>query len=94
MFLEVFTTTGALSGSVLALLFLDQWPCLVFAALLGYMAYAAYSKRNLDDARIRTGEFALAKPAGSPDIWICEAAISTKPQTDRWTMSSAVLRSG
>ncbi len=62
MFLEVFTTTGALSGSVLAL-FLDEWPMsLVLAALLGYMAYAAYSTRNLDDAGIRTGEFALAKP--------------------------------
>lgn len=62
MFLEVFTTTGALSGSVLAL-FLREWAMsLVFAAMLGYMAYAAYSTRNLDDARIRTGEFARAKP--------------------------------
>jgi uncharacterized membrane protein YfcA len=62
MFLEVFTTTGALSGSVLAL-FLHEWAMsLVFAAMLGYMAYAAYSTRNLDDARIATGEFARAKP--------------------------------
>jgi uncharacterized protein len=62
MFLEVFTTTGALSGSVLAL-FLHEWVMsLVFAAMLGYMAYAAYSTRNLDDARIATGEFARAKP--------------------------------
>lgn len=62
MFLEVFTTTGALSGSVLAL-FLHEWAMsLVFAAMLGYMAYAAYSTRNLDDARIASGEFARAKP--------------------------------
>ncbi len=62
MFLEVFTTTGALSGSVLAL-FLREWMIsLIFAVMLGYMAYAAYSTRNLDDQRIVSGEFAKAQP--------------------------------
>jgi len=62
MFLEVFTTTGALSGSVLAL-FLNEWVMsLIFAGMLAYMAYAAYSTRNLDDVRIASGEFARAKP--------------------------------
>lgn len=62
MFLEVFTTTGALSGSILAL-FLHEWMMsLIFAVMLGYMAFAAYSTRNLDDQRIASGEFAAAKP--------------------------------
>lgn len=62
MFLEVFTTTGALSGSVLAL-FLHEWMMsLIFALMLGYMAFAAYSTRNLDDERIASGAFASAKP--------------------------------
>jgi uncharacterized protein len=62
MFLEIFTTTGALSGSVLALHLQDWMMQFVFAAMLAYMAYAAYSTRNLDDARIASGEFAKAKP--------------------------------
>ena len=62
MFLEVFTTTGALSGSILAL-FLREWVmALIFALMLGYMAYAAYATRNLDDERIRSGAFARARP--------------------------------
>lgn len=62
MFLEIFTTVGALSGSVLAL-YLHEWTMqLVFAAMLAYMAYAAFSTRNLDDQRIAAGAFALAKP--------------------------------
>jgi hypothetical protein len=51
-----------LSGSVLAL-FLNEWVMsLIFAGMLAYMAYAAYSTRNLDDDRIASGEFARAKP--------------------------------
>lgn len=58
MFLEIFTTFGALSGAVLAL-YLKEWLMLViFALMLAYMAYAAFSTRNLDDQRIRTGSFA------------------------------------
>jgi uncharacterized protein len=62
MFLEVFTTTGALAGSVLAL-YLKEWVMsLVFAIMLGYMAWAAYSTRKLDDQRIASGDFARARP--------------------------------
>jgi len=62
MFLEIFTTTGAVSGTILAL-FLNEWIIsLIFAVLLAYMAYAAYSTRNLDDEKIASGSFARAKP--------------------------------
>ncbi len=62
MFLEIFTTAGALSGSVLAL-FLREWAMLlIFAAMLAYMAYAAFTTRNLDDQRIAAGDFARARP--------------------------------
>lgn len=61
MFLEVFTTAGALSGSVLALYLHESVMALIFAVLLLYMAYAAFSTRNLDDRRIAAGEFASAK---------------------------------
>jgi uncharacterized protein len=64
MFLEIFTTTGAVSGTILAL-FLHEWLIsLIFAGLLAYMAYAAYSTRNLDDEKIASGSFARAKPDG------------------------------
>lgn len=62
MFLEIFTTTGALSGSALALYLRESVMALVFAALLAYMAYAAFSTRNVDDRRIAADEFAKAKP--------------------------------
>jgi len=62
MFLEIATTVGALSGAVLAL-YLREWVMLlVFAAMLAYMAWAAYSTRNLDDQRIASGEFSRARP--------------------------------
>ena len=61
MFLEIATTVGALSGAVLAL-YLKAWVMLlIFAALLAYMAWAAYSTRNLDDQRIARGDFARAR---------------------------------
>ena len=62
MFLEIFTTTGALSGSVLALFLHEGAVALIFAALLAYMAYAAFSTRKLDDVRIAAGQFASATP--------------------------------
>lgn len=62
MFLEIFTTTGALVGAVLALYLHDWIISLIFAVMLGYMAYASFSTRNLDDERIRGGLFARAKP--------------------------------
>lgn len=61
MFLEIATTLGALSGSVLALYLRDWIMLLIFAALLLYMSWASFSTRNLDDQRIASGEFANAK---------------------------------
>jgi uncharacterized membrane protein YfcA len=62
MWLEIFTTAGALSGSVLALILHENIMALIFAALLIYMAFAAFSTRNLDDRRIAAGGFARSKP--------------------------------
>lgn len=57
MFLEIFTTVGAIVGAILAL-YLQEWiMLLVFAALLLNMAYGAYSTRKLDDQRIAAGTF-------------------------------------
>jgi hypothetical protein len=62
MFLEVFTTVGAVSGSVLAL-YLSEWlMLLIFAAMLAYMAYAAFATRYLDEQRISVDDFARAQP--------------------------------
>ncbi len=61
MFLEMFTTVGALSGSVLAL-YLHEWiMLLIFALMLAYMAYAAFTTRHLDDERIAAGNFSHAR---------------------------------
>lgn len=61
MFLEVATTLGALSGSVLALYLKDWLMLLIFAGMLAYMGYAAFTTRNLDDERIAAGDFGRAK---------------------------------
>ncbi len=62
MFLEIATTLGALSGSVLAL-YLRQWiMLLLFALMLAYMAWAAFTTRNLDDRRIADGDFSRVRP--------------------------------
>lgn len=61
MFLEIFTTLGALAGSVLAL-YLHEWVMeFIFALLLAYMAYSAFSTRKLDDQRIAAGNYGNAK---------------------------------
>lgn len=61
MFLEIATTIGALAGSILAL-YLSDWLMLaIFAAMLAYMGYAAFTTRNVDDARIARDDFALAR---------------------------------
>jgi len=61
MFLEVATTIGALSGSVLAL-YLKEWVMLVlFTALLLYMAVSAYVTRYADDRRIAAGGYCQAQ---------------------------------
>ena len=57
MFLEIATTIGALSGSLLAL-YLKEWVMLIiFAVMLAYMAYTAFITRNLDDHRIASGNY-------------------------------------
>lgn len=61
MFLEIATTVGALSGSLLAL-YLKEWVMLIiFAAMLAYMSYAAFVTRNIDDQRIAAGDFENAR---------------------------------
>jgi uncharacterized protein len=68
MFLEMFTTVGALAGGVLAL-YLQEWlMLLLFAALMLNMAYSAFKTRNLDDERIAAGTF-----AASPQDRVCKA---------------------
>ena len=69
MFLEIATTMGALSGSVLALYLRDWVMLLIFATLLLYMSWAAYATRNLDDQRIASGEFANARQ-GRISAWL------------------------
>jgi uncharacterized membrane protein YfcA len=62
MFLEVSTTIGALSGSVLAL-YLHEWMMmLIFAVLLLYMGVSAFLQRKLDDRRIAANDFSEVKP--------------------------------
>lgn len=57
MFLEIATTIGALSGSLLAL-YLREWVMLlIFSGMLAYMSYAAFVTRNVDDKRIASGSF-------------------------------------
>jgi uncharacterized protein len=62
MFLELFTTTGALVGAILAIYLHDWVISLIFAVMLAYMAYASFSTRNLDDERIKKELFRKAKP--------------------------------
>ena len=61
MFLEIATTIGALSGSLLAL-YLKEWVMLIiFAVMLAYMAYTAFITRNVDDHRIASGNYTDVK---------------------------------
>lgn len=62
MFLEVATTIGALSGSILAL-YLQEWVImLIFAALLVYMGFTSFLHRKVDDERIARDDYTQAKP--------------------------------
>ena len=62
MFLEVATTIGALSGSILAL-YLQEWVMmLIFAAMLVYMGITSFLHRKEDDERIIRDEYAHGKP--------------------------------
>jgi uncharacterized membrane protein YfcA len=58
MFLEVFTTVGAIAGSILALFLQDWIMLLIFSGLLINMAWSAFATRKLDDQRIAAGTFA------------------------------------
>jgi uncharacterized membrane protein YfcA len=62
MFLEIATTIGALSGSILAL-YLNEWlMTLIFALLLLYMGVTAFMQRKLDDKRIAADDYADIRP--------------------------------
>jgi uncharacterized protein len=62
MFLEIATTIGALSGTVLAL-YLTEWAMMfLFSALLLYMGITAFRERKVDDERIASGDYTNAKP--------------------------------
>jgi uncharacterized membrane protein YfcA len=62
MFLEIFTTAGALGGAILAI-YLNEWSiALIFSAMLGYLAYVSFATRNLDDERIAGESFSTATP--------------------------------
>ncbi|MGH9407554.1 MAG: sulfite exporter TauE/SafE family protein [Terriglobia bacterium] len=62
MFLEIATTIGALSGSVLALYLKDWLMLLIFSVMLATMGYMSFATRNVDDRRIASGGFASARP--------------------------------
>jgi uncharacterized protein len=61
MFLEIFTTLGAVAGSILALYLQDWIMLIVFAALMINMAWNAFATRQLDDQRISAGSFATTE---------------------------------
>ncbi len=61
MYLEIATTIGALSGSILALYLKDWLMLLIFALMLAYLCYTAFATRNLDDRRIALGDFSRAR---------------------------------
>lgn len=62
MILLIPTTAGALSGTIL-MLYLREWVMLlVFAVLLAYVSYTAFSTRNADETRIASGDFCRAGP--------------------------------
>lgn len=64
MFLEVFTTLGAMIGAVLAM-HLHEWlMLLLFSLLMAYLAYGSFTTRNLDDRKISANEFASATQSG------------------------------
>lgn len=78
MFLEVATTLGALSGSILAL-YLREWVMLLlFTALLLYMGVTAYTTRHRDDEQIACGGYAR----GEPDGWSRRLGLSGSYQDE------------
>lgn len=61
MYLEIATTIGALSGSVLALYLQDWLMLLIFAIMLAVMGYLSFATRNVDDERIARGTYSQAR---------------------------------
>lgn len=62
MFIEIFTTSGALVGSILAI-YLNEWILsLIFAVMLAYLAALSFATRNLDDQRIANNTFTTVIP--------------------------------
>ncbi|WP_263410573.1 sulfite exporter TauE/SafE family protein [Terriglobus tenax] len=57
MYLEIFTTFGAIAGAALALHLAEWLMLLVFALLTLYMGYGSFTTRNLDEQRIAAGSF-------------------------------------
>ncbi|MEM2904337.1 MAG: sulfite exporter TauE/SafE family protein [Candidatus Bathyarchaeia archaeon] len=64
VFLEVCTTAGALTGSLLALFVSGGFLFLAFSLLLAYLAVAAFRTRRLDEARLARNVYADAAPKG------------------------------
>jgi len=83
MFLEVFTTFGALAGSILALYLQDWIMLMVFAGLMINMAWNAFATRRLDDRRIAGGTFAsAAQDAVCRRLNLCGRYYDQKAQRD------------
>jgi uncharacterized membrane protein YfcA len=61
MFLEIFTTTGALLGSVLAVYFNEWTIALIISIMLAYLGYVSFTTRHLDDQRIAGNKFLNVK---------------------------------
>jgi len=79
MLLEIATTIGALTGSVLAI-YLQQWLMLIiFAAMLAYMSYAAFTTRenSREPSRI-----------ACRGTWNCAVCTTTWRPIAMWSTSS------
>ncbi len=64
VFLEVCTTAGAVTGSLLALLLSGWLLYMVFSLLLVYLAAAAFRTRGLDEARFARNAYTMSTPRG------------------------------
>jgi len=60
-FLEMFTTSGALIGSVVALYLNNQSLFVIFGVMLLYLSFVIFRTRNLDEMKFATGGFLKAK---------------------------------
>jgi hypothetical protein len=60
-FLEMFTTTGAVVGSIIALYLTGNSLFLIFGAMLLYLTFVIFRIRNLDEIKFASGAFLSAK---------------------------------